>query len=87
MTAEPIQQGPEGLVNVSSHLLEICLATCYLLYIMAYIIDPPPLLTSAVSPVCKQNNARLNFGSPAAQFAPPQPRVLTSTLTFLSQLR
>jgi hypothetical protein len=30
-----------------------------------------PLVVSAVSPVCKQNNARLNLGSPAGQVAPP----------------
>jgi hypothetical protein len=48
----------------------------------AYIIDQlmsshfPVELVSAVFLVCKQNYAWLNFGSPAAQFTPPQLRIL-----------
>jgi hypothetical protein len=43
---------------------------------------PLPLLISAVSPVCKQDNIRLNFVSPIAQIAPPQLKVLTFNLLF-----
>jgi hypothetical protein len=41
-----------------------------------------PLLISAVSLVCKQNNTRLNFGSVAAQFASPQSKVLAFNSPF-----
>jgi hypothetical protein len=43
---------------------------------------PIPLLISAVPLVCKQNNAQLNFGSLAAQFAPPPLKLLTFNSPF-----
>ena len=43
---------------------------------------PRPLLIRTVSPVCRQNNAWLNLGSPAAQFVPPQFKVLTFNSPF-----
>jgi hypothetical protein len=43
-------------------------------------LDLFPLMTSAVSLIYKQSNALLNFGSTAAQVAPPLLRLLTFNL-------
>jgi hypothetical protein len=48
----------------------------YRVYQVSTDLTSLPLLISAVFPVYKQNNTRLNFGSVAAQVAPPQLKLL-----------
>jgi hypothetical protein len=44
-----------------------------------------PLLISAVPLVCKQNDARLNFGLVAAQVTPPLLKMLSSLVQIKTQ--